>query len=93
MSGGTDNSWAAAVVSYGAHCLFRTPSDSSSPSSHFLVELEARGRGAVRSGYVTCIESFWRSRWFWTLQELIAPNSVAPFSSEEHYLGDKKSLI
>jgi hypothetical protein len=39
--------------------------------------------------------SFRTSEWFtrgWTLQELIAPASVAFFSREEHYLGDKKSL-
>jgi hypothetical protein len=39
--------------------------------------------------------AFRRSRWFtrgWTLQELIAPNSVEFFSKECKRLGDKKSL-
>jgi hypothetical protein len=38
---------------------------------------------------------FKKSRWFtrgWTLQELIAPNSVEFYSKEEHLLGDKTSL-
>jgi hypothetical protein len=38
---------------------------------------------------------FTKSRWFtrgWTLQELIAPNSVEFFSREGHLLGDKLSL-
>lgn len=41
------------------------------------------------------IEAFRNSRWFtrgWTLQELIAPESVEFFSSEGHPLGDKRSL-
>jgi hypothetical protein len=39
--------------------------------------------------------SFRASQWFtrgWTLQELIAPESVESFSSEGHRLGDKRSL-
>jgi hypothetical protein len=39
--------------------------------------------------------AFQGSRWFkrgWTLQELIAPASVEFFSSDQEYLGDKKSL-
>jgi ankyrin repeat protein len=39
--------------------------------------------------------AFRKSRWFtrgWTLQELIAPNSVEFFSVEEERLGDKRSL-
>ncbi len=39
---------------------------------------------------------FRASEWFtraWTLQELIAPESVGFFSSEGHRLGDKKSLM
>ena len=39
--------------------------------------------------------AFRRSRWFtqgWTLQELIAPESVEFFSLESKRLGDKKSL-
>lgn len=42
-----------------------------------------------------CRSAFRRSSWFtrgWTLQELIAPDSVDFFSSEEQRLGDKKSL-
>jgi hypothetical protein len=38
---------------------------------------------------------FTKSRWFmraWTLQELIAPNSVNFFSREGNLLGDKLSL-
>jgi hypothetical protein len=40
--------------------------------------------------------SFEASRWFtrgWTLQELLAPNSVEFFSKERTRLGDKKSLL
>ena len=40
-------------------------------------------------------QSFQKSEWFtrgWTLQELIAPESVEFFSLEGHRLGDKKSL-
>ncbi|KAH8728116.1 hypothetical protein GQ44DRAFT_574699, partial [Phaeosphaeriaceae sp. PMI808] len=40
--------------------------------------------------------AFRNSRWFtrgWTLQELIAPNSVEFFSQEGHRLGDKESMI
>jgi hypothetical protein len=40
-------------------------------------------------------EAFRKSRWFkrgWTLQELIAPESVEFFSKEGEYLGSKKSL-
>jgi hypothetical protein len=40
--------------------------------------------------------SFRKSNWFsrgWTLQELLAPNSVEFFSREQRRLGDKKSLI
>jgi hypothetical protein len=40
-------------------------------------------------------EAFRRSRWFkrgWTLQELIAPESVDFFSKEGVYLGNKKTL-
>jgi hypothetical protein len=36
-----------------------------------------------------------KSKWFtrgWTLQELLAPNSVKFFSREGQYLGDKRSL-
>ncbi|KAH8886973.1 HET-domain-containing protein, partial [Thozetella sp. PMI_491] len=39
--------------------------------------------------------SFKKSKWFtrgWTLQELIAPESVEFFSSEGHFLGSKRSL-
>jgi hypothetical protein len=39
--------------------------------------------------------AFERSRWFtrgWTLQELLAPASVAFFSAERELLGDKESL-
>jgi hypothetical protein len=41
------------------------------------------------------MEAFQKSRWFkrgWTLQELLAPASVAFFSCEGHFLGDKSSL-
>ncbi|KAH8197158.1 hypothetical protein TruAng_008687 [Truncatella angustata] len=40
-------------------------------------------------------EAFRKSRWFtrgWTLQELIAPNTVDFYSKEEVWLGDKRSL-
>ena len=43
----------------------------------------------------TWAASFQKSRWFtrgWTLQELIAPNSVEFFSKEHQRLGDKESL-
>jgi hypothetical protein len=39
--------------------------------------------------------AFSRSRWFergWTLQELIAPNSVRFFSKEGNFIGDKEGL-
>ncbi|KAG9206091.1 hypothetical protein G6514_004812 [Epicoccum nigrum] len=39
--------------------------------------------------------AFRKSRWFtrgWTLQELLAPGSVAFYSKEEEFLGDKQSL-
>lgn len=41
-------------------------------------------------------KAFSNSRWFkrgWTLQELIAPDSVFFFSKENHFLGDKKGLV
>lgn len=40
--------------------------------------------------------AFRKSRWFtrgWTLEELIAPSTVEFYSSNEHRLGDKKSLM
>lgn len=39
---------------------------------------------------------FQTSRWFtrgWTLQELIAPNTVQFFTAEERYIGDRVSLL
>jgi hypothetical protein len=42
------------------------------------------------------VEAMWKSRWFkrgWTLQELIAPQSVEFFSKEGHYIGNKTSLV
>jgi hypothetical protein len=44
----------------------------------------------------TGVSSFRRSRWFtrgWTLQELIAPETVEFYSAEGEYLGDRKSLV
>jgi hypothetical protein len=41
-------------------------------------------------------QSFQKSRWFtrgWTLQELVAPDTVEFFSSEGEQLGDKNSLV
>lgn len=42
------------------------------------------------------VEAFKHSRWFqrgWTLQELIAPNSVVFYSKEGSRLGDKQELV
>tara|TARA_R110002003_G_scaffold1401_1_gene23038 strand:+ start:132 stop:716 length:585 start_codon:yes stop_codon:yes gene_type:complete len=44
----------------------------------------------------TGVSSFRRSRWFtrgWTLQELLAPETVDFYSAEGEYLGDRKSLV
>jgi hypothetical protein len=46
-------------------------------------------------GYLPFESAFRASRWFtrgWTLQELLAPNSVEFFSREGNRLGDKRSL-
>ncbi|KAH7349154.1 heterokaryon incompatibility protein-domain-containing protein, partial [Pyrenochaeta sp. MPI-SDFR-AT-0127] len=57
------------------------------------VSVPERGKGAFDES--TYMEAFWTSLWFtrgWTLQELIAPNSVEFFSAEGRFLGDKVSL-
>jgi hypothetical protein len=44
----------------------------------------------------TWTQHFQNSRWFkrgWTLQELLAPSFVYFYSKEEHWLGDKLSLL
>lgn len=48
------------------------------------------------NGFTEAEQSFQTSRWFsrgWTLQELVAPNSVEFFTAEGVRLGDKNSMI
>ncbi|KAK7212093.1 hypothetical protein V2G26_019271 [Clonostachys chloroleuca] len=50
---------------------------------------------SLGSGTASWELAFRNSRWFtrgWTLQELIAPSSIAFYSKEGHFLGDKTTL-
>jgi hypothetical protein len=61
----------------------------------YLADVSVPEWGKETFGESTWMEAFWKSRWFtrgWTLQELIAPESVEFFSEEGQFLGDKFSL-
>ncbi|KAL8648661.1 MAG: hypothetical protein Q9226_005902 [Calogaya cf. arnoldii] len=61
----------------------------------YLSDVSARKRDNDAQTQHTWESAFRTSRWFtrgWTLQELLAPESVEFFSREEELLGDKKVL-
>jgi hypothetical protein len=61
----------------------------------YLFYVSARKRDNSGQNQRTWESAFRRSKWFtrgWTLQELLAPESVEFFSQEEELLGDKKIL-
>lgn len=61
----------------------------------YLADVSKYDPNATRVSSPSGDEGFRKSRWFtrgWTLQELIAPQSVQFFSLEGELLGDKKSL-
>ncbi|KAI1839598.1 hypothetical protein JX266_014192, partial [Neoarthrinium moseri] len=61
----------------------------------FLSDVHS-GSQADGSDELAWKSEFQKSRWFrrgWTLQELLAPQSVEFFSAEGRHLGDKKSLV
>jgi hypothetical protein len=61
----------------------------------YLVDVSTNDQNPTKGPSQSSDEAFQKSRWFtrgWTLQELIAPQSVEFFSFEGKLLGDKKSL-
>jgi hypothetical protein len=61
----------------------------------YLSDVSTRNSGNNQSSGFTWESAFQKSRWFtrgWTLQELIAPESVDFFSEDGKQLGDKRSL-
>jgi hypothetical protein len=61
----------------------------------YLADVSTDDRDPTDQSFQSWQPAFRKSRWFsrgWTLQELIAPQSVEVFSVEGNLLGDKKSL-
>jgi hypothetical protein len=61
----------------------------------YLSDVSAHKRSNNDQSRRTWDSAFRKSKWFtrgWTLQELLAPKSVAFFSREGEYLGDKQAL-
>jgi len=62
----------------------------------YLSDVSTRNSGGINQSFgLTWEPAFQKSRWFtrgWTLQELIAPESVDFFSEDGKRLGDKRSL-
>ena len=61
----------------------------------YLVDVSTNDQNPTKGPSQSGDEAFQKSRWFtrgWTLQELIAPQSVEFFSFEGKLLGDKRSL-